>query len=299
MNNSSIITTLHKDWGKMKLGKLGQKNVDYFVSILGIFQHAEMQKGELPQELTIPFQGIKELALVEKNGKLVADTIHTKEFIGKLQNLGRDLIVIYSEFYENGIFSLQTLFEKYEINENTETITIRWSEKSIPLVKHLTSNALYIKRDFYLLKSNYSKVLYIMLKEFDNKTNRVYKASGHCEFMITLDDFKTRLDISEKYTNTNIWKRIINPAIEELKPYFVDLHCESVISKRKTVGYKFSWIPEVNILTEKQKNAIEMKKEGVTPKKKTNALMSEKDMLEHMGGATSWDELESKLLKNE
>lgn len=267
MNSNSIITTLHKDWGKMKLGKLGQKNVDHFIAILTIFQKAQMTTGTLPKELTIPFKGIKDLALIEKDGELVPAEINRKPFINKLQNLGRDLIVIYSEFYENGVFELNTLFDKYRVNENDDTITIAWSEKAMPLVEHLTSNALFIKKDFYLLKSNYAKVLYIMLKEYDNQANRIYKASGHSEFIITLEDLKARLDLPKSYNNSNIWLKVINPSLKELSPYFADLQCTSVINKRKTVGYKFTWIPESSILSDKQKKAIEMKKEGVEPQK--------------------------------
>lgn len=267
--NKSIVATVNKEWGKMKLGKLGQKNIDHFVALLSLFQKAQMETGELPQELTIPFSSVRELALVERDGQLEVAEVHRKEFMTAMKKLGKDLASIYSEYTDGEDYELTNLFSKYKVEGSTDTIKVRWNKDALPLVEHLTKNALLVKKDFYYLKSGYAKVLYMWLKEFDNLKTYSYKETGKAMLKISVEDFSNRLDLPKSYNNSNIWLKVINPCVKELEPFFANLECKSYQHMRKTVGYIFTWTPaEAVVLSQKQKNAIEMKAEGIEPKKK-------------------------------
>lgn len=84
------------------------------------------------------------------------------------------------------------------------------------------------------LQSKYSAILYRMLCQFNK--NKWWK--------VTIEDFREIFDAPEKYDARKIMQKIIEPSIEELKPY-MNIDCEVIRAERKrgkpVLGYQFNY----------------------------------------------------------
>lgn len=120
--------------------------------------------------------------------------------------------------------------------------------------------------EFTSLKKKYSKLLFRHLSQ--------WKTHGECQFEIA--EFRRLLDIPVSYKKSSkIRQVVIDPLIDDLKELFPDLKCESIIHKRKTVGYKFTWDAEYfknkksKEIADKQELKNRAKRKDVTPENKS------------------------------
>ncbi|MEJ7365919.1 replication protein Rep, partial [Staphylococcus epidermidis] len=72
------------------------------------------------------------------------------------------------------------------------------------------------------LKSSYSKTMFRLLKQ--------YKHTGYLK--LSMEDFRTRLDVSKSYQMCDITKRVLKPISKELTPIFNNLNINKIKSRK-------------------------------------------------------------------
>lgn len=113
-------------------------------------------------------------------------------------------------------------------------------------VIELTSNFTNMDIDLFLqLESKYSQRLYELIRRYN----------GLGKFEMKHDDFVYFMGCPENYNSSNIDFRVINPSINELKKYGVNVKVEKIKKNRKIYKYLLSfnidaietgWIDKVN-----------------------------------------------------
>lgn len=66
-------------------------------------------------------------------------------------------------------------------------------------------------------------------------------------FKISADSLRLAIDCPDSYTNSTMNKKLINPAIKELTPYFPGLTVEKTLDKRRIVAYTFKFTPQKKV----------------------------------------------------
>lgn len=118
--------------------------------------------------------------------------------------------------------------------------------------------------EFTQLKGSYAKSLYRLLKQWRHHGDKMP--------MLTVDEFKFKLDIPANYRQYDIDRRVIDPSINELteKGCFKNLKCEKQYQKSasgkgrpKVVGYKFSFDSESKFKELQDSKKEEPTQEGI------------------------------------
>lgn len=259
------VVEVSKEWGHMELGGLkGSVEIDMFIALLKAHQVTGSMRIEIPyNEIT------KQLSLNMRKGKKAElIPVNSSRIRKKLDSVTDGMITMYTKYFGVSGVKKAPLFAYVDIGETKEnTIIIEFNDQPLvrQLLDQLQSHSL-INRDFYKLKSKYAKILYIMLKEFDNSKSQIYQKTGKCELIVTTEDFQRIMNVPESYKDSsNIWKRVINPAVDECKEIFTGLVC--VANRRSTRGnpvssYRFIWTPTDRVITPAQKKAIAHKVAG-------------------------------------
>ncbi|MGX0053594.1 plasmid replication initiation protein, partial [Staphylococcus capitis] len=94
------------------------------------------------------------------------------------------------------------------------------------------------------LKSSYSKTMFRLLKQ--------YKHTGYLK--LSMEDFRTRLDVSKSYQMCDITERVLKPISKELTPIFNNLNINKVKAKkgRKIEYLEFIFDAEKRIYNKRQ-----------------------------------------------
>lgn len=179
------------------------------------------------------FADLKELSKYNKETAI-------KSFADDLDSTYQKLISLNVKIGNDRQWTRFVLFTEYTINLDTQKIKIGTN----PKFKHLINDYLELGytqvelEEFVSLKSSYSKNLYRLLKQ--------YRLSGQAFF--NLEYFRTIMDIPESYRYGNIKQRVLNVAMEELKPLFANLTLKEEKGrgkmKRRVVVLKFFFQPE-------------------------------------------------------
>lgn len=210
-----------------------KKDMDLFMVIC----KGLMDKNTL--QITIPYREIKRLANYQGMSRV--------EFNKQVKNLDRKFFALLVAFddIENEEYSSKPLFDDYCANGRKQELTISINKKAL---KYFNVFEQYTKVDLLIhtsLKGKYSAILYRVLCQFSK--NKWWKVS--------LDYFKEIFDVPEKYDVRKIKQKIIEPAIEELKPY-MNIKYTPVKSNgkgRPIIGYEFSYTLTKTV-TDKKEN---------------------------------------------
>lgn len=88
------------------------------------------------------------------------------------------------------------------------------------------------------IHSVYSKKIFILLKQFRTTGVRYF----------TIEEFYEKINPPKSYKTWHIYQKIVEPAVEDLAPFFKNLSVTSNYKKgvrgRKLAGYTFTWNPE-------------------------------------------------------
>ena len=117
-------------------------------------------------------------------------------------------------------------------------VVLKISSAARPVFNQLKTWTRFAVGNLAALHTTYSKRLFIYLKQ--------WRTIGKVSFKI--EDFRDKLDIPESYRPGSIDQKILNPAVEDLAPYFMQLRIEKTYTKakrgRKLAGYTFVFKPE-------------------------------------------------------
>lgn len=124
---------------------------------------------------------------------------------------------------------------------------LRVSKPALPVFNNLTRWTRFSLEDFTTLRSVYSKRLFIFLKQ--------WRTVGKVTF--DADEFREKMTVPKSYRTGSVDQKVVDVALEELAPFFKQLHVTKRYAKgkrgRKLASYTFSFVPE----RRKQKDIIQ------------------------------------------
>lgn len=221
-----VIVKYHNDINKLVFNGFSAADFNIFMAICSqVKDHGE-------QEITLSYDTLKELAGVEKNYTL--DEFHARLQVMNKKLMRMDYTIIESPGEETDFVFFPT-FHRSKVNQE---LTVQINKNGAYLLNALAKTfTAFELQEYVTLRSKYAKTLYRLLKQ--------YKSTG--EFHVNIDAFKEVMDVSPNYESKTITRRVIKPAVDELKPYFLDLEYEVIRSKRAgrpVLGYCFTFTPE-------------------------------------------------------
>src|SRR5699024_11038857 len=133
---------------------------------------------------------------------------------------------------------------------NDLTVHIQVDKPFINLFNDLEEWTRFSLLQYTRLHTKYIKRLYRVLKQ--------YRTTGWKRY--TLEEFREALMIPKSYESTDINKRILNPAMEDLASIFQDIKVVKLYQKgkrgRRLGGYEFQWKPEARNRKDFRNNEI-------------------------------------------
>ncbi|MGL6099190.1 MAG: replication initiation protein [Fusobacteriaceae bacterium] len=124
------------------------------------------------------------------------------------------------------------LFTVFETFEDTGKVKISVNSEYRYLLNQVTKPfTLQNLVEYTDLKSNYSQLLYSLLKEWDLKKERIF----------SIEEFREELAIPESYDFKEITRRVLAQILKELPKYFKDLTLDKIKTGRKITSLKFTW----------------------------------------------------------
>lgn len=187
-------------------------------------------KNQETNEVVFDFSQLKELVKWDNN--------NNKLFIESLENTNRKLIALNFRFEDEKKIIQFVLFPTFEIDKEQKTLTVSVNEKFAYLLNGLSSNFTRFElENFTTLQSKYSKILYKELMKF--------KSTGY--LIMTIDDFRNKLDIPLKYRMTHINEKVLTPAKEELSKILKKFEIKKLKKGKNISHIEFTFNPIKNI----------------------------------------------------
>lgn len=242
MNNDLV--KVHKDFTKLNIGTLSEKELELFYYIC-------LNVKDIRDEIiTMDFSSIK------KSLGLINFRDLKKYILGLHQKLGNLHITNITNKKIETIF----LFEKFINDLDNNTLTIRVTKDSLYFFNIANSYLRFLFSDVRKLSGKYSKLLVPYLMEFSHKKEAEFEK----------ERFFNILEVEESYRNnlSDFNKRILKPAIEELRTLFENLKVERLKNGRVIKGYKFTWTNDFNFQNKKdniEEAEVVEEKENIAP----------------------------------
>lgn len=124
--------------------------------------------------------------------------------------------------------SISHIFDEFEWDDETELISLEVNQKNKYLFAELQNRfTQYSLAEFIEIEGSHAKTLYRILKQ--------WRYTGETPVM-TIEKFKFVFGLTEKYKLSDIDRRVLNPAIDELKKLFIGLEVHKKYEKRKNKG---------------------------------------------------------------
>ena len=206
------IANVHNDLIDLPLRKFNASEIDILTAIC--YKCNEKQTNKV----VLPLDEIKKLAdYRNKNNEM---------FLDDLKKTNSKLMALNFTIGTTREFTQFVLFPTFEVSDSKGTLTVQVHEKFAYLLNNLHNCYTSLElQESSSLKSSYSKGIYKKLREFRNSDNPFWK--------VKIDDFKEYLDVPKNYTQSDIDKRVLTPALNELSPYFEGLTVEKYSNKKK------------------------------------------------------------------
>ena len=186
-------------------------------------------KNQETNEVIFDFSQLKELVKWTSNDN--------KDFVKSLANTNKKLIALNFQFEDERQLVQFVLFPTFRIDKDNKTLTVKVNEEFKFLLNNLSSNFTRFElENFTTLQSKYSKYLYKELMKF--------KSTGY--LIMTIEDFRNKLDIPVKYRMSEIDKKVLTPAKEELSKILKKFEINKIKKGRNIDKIEFSFIPIKN-----------------------------------------------------
>ncbi len=215
---------------ELKLGKFKGIELDFLMALC----HQFRDKGSSKIEFT--FAELRQLTNFTK--------LSNREIYDIIDGIGEKIVGMKLEVKTEKGKKRFVLFIDYEIADDCSTYALGVHPDFSYVLNDISSEFTTLDLETFVnLKSKHSKNLYRLLRQFDSSR------SEENWRRFTIEDFKERLGLPESYTPRRIKHDIIDPAIDEIRPYFEGLTCDVTKARRKgapVTGYEFRWKPAVN-----------------------------------------------------
>lgn len=214
------VVKYNNDMNSVSFGGFKEKELDLFFSL------CFKAKEQGTNIIKIDFSELKKLSDYTNR--------NLNRFVKDLDNTYTKMLSLNMKVYvDEWTFTRFNLFNEYTVNVEERTITIQVNEK----FKHFLNNLLdkYTKFDlidFVSLKSTYSKNLFKVLKQWENKKEKEF----------SLDEFKNLLGITGKYEKMSALDTyVLGQLRKELPEFFPNLKIEKKKTGRAVTSLKFTW----------------------------------------------------------
>ncbi|MCI6691016.1 MAG: RepB family plasmid replication initiator protein [Clostridium sp.] len=213
------IIKYHNDMNKVNFSGFNEKELNIFFSLI------LLAKDKGTNELSIPFSELRKLS--NDDGK------NRDRFIKSMVNTHSKLIQLFYKIETESSITMFTLFNRFEINLNENILNVKINKDFAFLLNDLVAN--FTKFDlieFTSLKSTYSKNLFKVLKQWENKKEKEF----------SLDEFKALLGITGKYEKMSALDTyVLGQLRKELPEFFPNLKIEKKKTGRAVTSLKFTW----------------------------------------------------------
>lgn len=219
-----IILRQHNDLIDLPLRTLNPNEIDLFMAL------CYKAQGSGAEKITISFGEIKRLMGCKRCDR--------KRFLNLLDATSRKLRKLEFRTYKGNVYVDFVLFPEFETNPEKGTLAISVSKTFEYLLNNLNKNYTQLELEECTgLRTSYSKLMYRQLRKF----------AGTGRWITTIENLRTFLDITDKYSAAQISNKIIEPALKELSVYFENLGYEkyyensSGVGRPKVAGYVFTF----------------------------------------------------------
>ena len=167
-------------------------------------------------------------------------------------------------------FEKFVLFTSYKVDLDEECLSISVNSDLKHILNSITADFTKFElKEMTHLKSTYAKNMFRLLKQ--------YKHTGYLK--LSMEDFRTRLDVSKSYQMCDITKRVLKPISKELTPIFNNLNINKVKAKkgRKIEYLEFIFDAEKRIHNKRQPQITNIgKSRQYTNREKTPKWLDDK-----------------------
>lgn len=215
MNNLTVTKSIYLIDASYKLPLQAQKLVLACIAKID-------SRHEIPKEITIT---------AAEYGELMQIATPRRDLYTAADALFKSSILIKDDKEETELYWIQ---KKVKKNKGEGSVTLTWSDDVVRYISQLQSRfTSYKLRNIAQLQSTHSIRLYELLAKFADTGLRV----------ISLDEFKAALGISDKYAQYKILNRdVIKPSVEELnKRSDLLIRYNSVKRGRNVVAIEFEF----------------------------------------------------------
>ena len=197
-----------------------EADFNVFFSII-LLAKSKFDRGNIEKDdkgnfkIVLDYSDIKKLSGLAKN-HIKNQDFHDKYLRGmtaKLQSINGTITSHNGKIADDIV-----IFPRFRRNLEDATLTAFLTDEFYKLLydyNRIEFTQLEFKR-FIRLESKYTKTLFRKLSQF--------KTTG--KYVVKQDEFRELFDVPKTYRQTDIMRRIINPAVEELSKDFKNLKCE-------------------------------------------------------------------------
>ena len=211
------VVKYHNDINKLNFNGFNEKELNLFFSLCYMAQENHNK------ELELSFSELRNLS----NGD-----IHLPRFLKTLKGVYDKLIKIPFHYQTDKGFGAFVLFNKYFVDTEKKTVTIRTSDEFLYILNDLIGNYTKFELESFInLKSSYSKNMFKILKQWEAVKEKIF----------SIDELRNLLNAPVAYDTFKFNQKIIKQLEKELPPFFPNLKIEKIKKGRVIKSYKFTW----------------------------------------------------------
>lgn len=216
------ILVVHNDLIDLEMKGFSASEIDMLNAICYFCQ----EKGE---SVTLKLSDIRKLADYK--------SVDTNRFYRDLEKTVDKLSTLKIRMGTDREYVKFVLFPKFKVSESSGTVDIEVSKDFRYMLNEFNNNYSMLEMmQSAALTSKYAKNIYKKLRKF--------RSTG--KWIVSIEDFRSYLDIPKGFAVGKIDQRIINPSVEELKPYFDGLSCTKQYEsggrgRPRVKGYEFTF----------------------------------------------------------
>lgn len=219
--NGAFMIKYHNNLNKIALKDFNQRELSIFFAVCSIM------KEQGTSELEISFSDLENIIGIPFKDK--------NELVTYIRNINRKLLNLKTEIANDGVYIDFVLFRTFITDTNKNILTVKVNEDFAYILNDLTQNfTLFELKEFNLLTSIYAKHLYRLLKQF--------RYTGY--YKVEISEFKRLFDVPSSYQMNDINKRVLNPAIKEVKKFFSSLTLTKEKEGKRIKYLKFTFDKE-------------------------------------------------------
>lgn len=224
MGKNELKVKYHNDLNAVIMRKWTPQEMNLFFSILA------KSKNKGTELLQFDTDELKQLTQF-------ADT-HTERWADTMVSaINKIAMMTYVERTEKRARAM-TLFSCLDLDIEKRELYVQVSQQFEYIINEISVNFTPFElQEFVQIKSSYAKTAYRLLKQ--------WRTTGKREF--SLEELKLVMDTPKGYRPSEIKKRVLEPILKELSPYFKRLKIKTVKANTRGTpvkGYIFTWTPE-------------------------------------------------------